>query len=286
VVELRKSLLWVALYLSIVIILGALDLENVPVINFASYFYITAIIIVPIILLLPAQFKIPLYVLIVLTAIIYFLLGRVIDRAYTGSANLEVIVLELVFVEVGVGLSFQLASVISHSESLIEFLAQGTFPNRALDLNAAADRIKTEFNRSRRYQRQISILVIHIFPQSNEATDNNHRSMQKDILDSLSLARMAHIINDCIRQTDLLMRDHIGQFIILCTETSSESAFRLARRIQEATLEKAGFEMRYGISAFPEEALTFEDLLFNARERLNQRVRAVIREPEHQVSER
>ena len=42
----------------------------------------------------------------------------------------------------------------------------------------------------------------------------------------------------------------------------------LARRITQAVKEKTGLSVMWGIAAFPEEALTFDDMLKKARERL------------------
>jgi hypothetical protein len=42
----------------------------------------------------------------------------------------------------------------------------------------------------------------------------------------------------------------------------------LARRISQVVKEKTGYSILWGIAGFPEEALTFEDLMRKARERL------------------
>lgn len=277
--NLRKSLFWMAVYISVIIVLGLFDLENIPIINFTSFFYLTAIIIVPLIIIIPSLHKIPLYLPMLLSAIIYFALGRVIDRSMTGSTEINVIVLEYAIIEVGVYLSYQLAGVIAHSESLIDMLAQGTFPNRALDFDAASERVKVEFGRGRRYHRQISLLIIETAAENREIVHDLIKGLQHDILQRLSLAKFAQVISDNIRQTDILMRDHSGRYIVLCPETASESTLALASRISSAVQQRTGVNIRYGVASFPAEALTFEDLLHIARERLTQSIFAKIEEP-------
>ncbi len=265
--NLKKSLLWIAFYLLIVLVLGQLDRADAPIINFAAYFYLTAIFIVPVMVFVPSLHKISVVVPMIFWGAIYFGISQIINRAYTGSLDVEVIVLEIVILEVGVWLSYQLAVGIARSESLMDVLAQGTFPHRAIEMDTASEQIKIEFGRSRRYHRPFSLLVVHAFPKDEEVVREMLKSLQRDVLTRLSNARIGQAIGDAIRQTDLLVRDHIGRFIVLCPETDLESAVFLAERIRLIVEERAGLHVNCGVASFPDEALTFEDLLHMARDR-------------------
>ena len=268
--NLKKSFFWIALYLLIVLVLAQLDRSDTPIINFAAYFYLTAIFMVPVMVFVPSLHKVSVAVPMVFWGAIYFALSQIIVRARTGSLNVEVIVLEIVILEVGVWLSYQLAVGIASSESLMDVLAQGTFPHRAIEMDAAADQIKIEFGRSRRYHRPFSLLVVHASPKNEEVTREMLKSLQRDVLTRLSNARIGQAIGEAIRQTDLLVRDHIGRFLVLCPETDLESAFFLAERIRFNVEGRAGLQVNCGVASFPDEALTFEDLLYIARDRSNQ----------------
>jgi GGDEF domain-containing protein len=65
-----------------------------------------------------------------------------------------------------------------------------------------------------------------------------------------------------------VLKDQRGRFIVLCPETDKASADLLAKRITHAITEKTDLQVLFGVSSFPEEALTFDDLLHTARERL------------------
>jgi hypothetical protein len=283
--HLRRSLFWVALYITIIIVLGVLDLENLPIINFASYFYISALIIGLVVTVVPSLSNMPLYLLLVICGVIYLALGRVINRSYTGSTALDVIILELVIIELGVWLSYQLGGVITHSESLIDVLAQGSFPNRATDLDAASDLINIEFGRCRRYHRQISLMILQANPENKEAVREILKSLQQDMLSRLHLARIAQVVSECIRQTDTLLRDHSEHFVILCPETTLESMIPLAKRIKDKVLQRTGLVVNFGLAAFPEEALTFEDLLQVARNRLKASIQTEVTTEKHHLIE-
>ena len=268
--NLKKSLFWIVFYLLIVLVFGQLDRSDTPVINFAAYFYLTAIIIVPVMIFVPSLHKVSVAVPMVFWGAIYFALLRIIDRSHTASLNVEVIVLEVVILEVGVWLSYQVAVAIEGSESLMDILAQGTFPHRAIELDAASEQIKNEFARSRRFHRPLSLVVVHAFPKDEEVIREMLKSLQRDVLTRLSNARIGQAVGEAIRQTDLLIRDHIGRYVVLCPETNMEHIVFLAGRISKIVEERTGLQVNCGIASFPDEALTFEDLLYMARDRSKQ----------------
>ena len=96
------------------------------------------------------------------------------------------------------------------------------------------------------------------------------KSIQQDLLNRFTSARVGQIINDRIRQTDLALRDHRGRFVVLCPETDLDNTILLAKRIAQAVKERTNLSVLWGVAAFPEEALTFDDLLQKASERLHQ----------------
>lgn len=268
--DLRKSFFWVAFYLLIILMLGLLDRSDTPIINFVSYFYLVAIFSVTVMIFVPSLHKVPVVAPMVFWGAIYFTLLQVIDRSETGALEIEVVLLEVVLLQLGVWLSYQLAVAIDRSESLMDILAQGTFPHRAIDMDKAADLIKVEFSRSRRYHRPLSLLVVHAVPADEEAVREMLKNLQRDMLSRLSNSRIGQSVSSAIRQTDLLIRDNVGRYIILCPETNLESAGSLAGRIQHIVEERTGLHVLCGAASFPDEALTFEDLLSVARERSEQ----------------
>ncbi|MCA2002718.1 MAG: hypothetical protein LDL51_12700 [Chloroflexi bacterium] len=266
--NLKKSFFWIAFYLLLVLALAQLDRADTPVINFASYFYLLAIFLVPVMIFVPSLHKVSVVLPMFFWGAIYFALFQLIDRTLTATMDVEVIVLEIVILGVGVWLSYQLATGIAQSESLMDALAKGTFPHRALELDKAHEQIRTEFSRSRRYHRPLSLLVMEASPRDEQISRESLKSVQHDILARLSNARVGQTIGDAIRQTDLLIRDQTGRFLILCPETDLEHASLLAARACKIVEDRTGFQTRCGCASFPDEALTFEDLLHTARDRL------------------
>jgi hypothetical protein len=268
VTNLKRSFFWAAFYLAVVFVLGQMDYVGRPIINFASYFYLAVIVAVPVTLFFPSVSNVSVYVPLGVWAGVYMLLVQLIARAQSAeSTDLAVMVLEFILLELGVWFAHQLAVQISHAESVLDALALTAFPNRAHDIHAESERIKIEFTRSRRYHRPLSLVVIEAESEDEKSSREMLRSIQHDLLNRFTSARIGQIIDDRIRQTDLVLRDHRGRFMILCPETDFANAILLGSRISRAIRERANHEVLFGTAAFPEDALTFEDLLLKARER-------------------
>lgn len=267
--NLKRAFFWAAIYLAIIFVLGQADYTGRPIINFASYFYLAVMIAVPVTLFFPSISRVSSVVPLAISAGIYLILLQVIDRELSANAGeLPVLILEFGLLEAGVWFAHQLALQIGHAESIMDALALSAFPNRAHDIEAESQRIKIELTRSRRYHRPLSLVVIQSESDDQKTTREMLKSVQQDLLNRFTSARVGQIIDDRIRQTDLVLRDHRGRFVILCPETSLENTILLAKRIVEAVKERTNLHVLWGVAAFPEEALTFDDLLQKASERL------------------
>lgn len=267
--NLKRSFFWAASYIGVIFILGQADYMGRPIINFASYFYLAVIVATPLTLFFPYVSRVSVYVPMSVWAGVYMILLQILDRRRsTENIEFSVIVLEFVLLEIGVWLAYQLAMQISHAESLMDALALSAFPNRTHTIEAEEQRIKVEITRSRRYHRPLSLVIMESETEGEKSTRAMLKSIQHDLSSRFASARVGQIIDDRIRQTDLLLRDHKGRFIIVCPETDLSNATLLAKRISQSVKEKIDLDVYWGVAAFPEDALTFEDLLHMARERL------------------
>lgn len=267
--NLKRSFFGAAIYLAVIFVLGQADNADQPIINFANYFYVSILVAMPLTLFFPFLSRVSVFVSLGVWAGVYLILLQTLDRRLSANPNdFSVIVLELILLEAGVWFAHQLALQISHAESIMDALALRAFPNRVRDLDSENQRIKIELTRSRRYHRPLSLLIIKADSGEEKITGQMLKSVQYDLLNRFTSARVAQLIDDRIRQTDLVLRDYRGNFIILCPETDPTNAAALAQRISQAIKEKTDQRVLWGVAAFPEEALTFDDLLQKARERL------------------
>jgi GGDEF domain-containing protein len=267
--NLKRSFFGAAVYLAVIFVLGQADYADRPLINFANYFYLAVLVAMPLTLFFPKISRISVYMPLLFWAIVYIVLLQLINRNYSANkGELPVVALEFMMLEVGVWFAHQLAQQISHAESIMDALALSAFPNRARDIESENQRIKIELTRSRRYHRPLSVVMIESESDEEKITREAFKNIQHDLMSRFTSARVGQIIDDRIRQTDLVLRDYKGRFIVLCPETDLSNASLLAKRISQAIKERTSLRVLWGVAAFPEEALTFEDLLQKARERL------------------
>jgi GGDEF domain-containing protein len=267
--NLKRSFFGAAVYLAVIFVLGQADYADRPLMNFANYFYLAVIVAMPLTLFFPKISRISVYVPLLFWAVVYVALLQLIDRNYSANkGELPVIALEFMMLEIGVWFAHQLASQISHAESIMDALALSAFPNRARDIDSENQRIKIELTRSRRYHRPLSVVVIQPESDDEKLIREAFKNIQHDLMSRFTSARVGQIIDDRVRQTDLVLRDYKGRFIVLCPETEFANASLLAKRISQAIKERTSLRVLWGVAAFPDEALTFDDLLQKARERL------------------
>ena len=267
--NLKRSFFGAAVFLAVIFVLGQADYADRPLINFANYFYLAVLVAIPLTLFFPRISRISVYIPLLFWALVYIILLQLINRNYSANkGELAVIALEFMMLEIGVWFAHQLALQISHAESIMDALALSAFPNRARDIESENQRIKIELTRSRRYHRPLSVVIIQSEADIDLLSREAFKNIQQDLMSRFTSARVGQIIDDRVRQTDLVLRDYKGRFIVLCPETDFANASLLAQRIAQSIKERTSLRVLWGVAAFPEEALTFEDLLQKARERL------------------
>jgi len=267
--SLRQSIFLLAIYLAAVFILAQFDYSNSPIIDFAKYFYFAVMVAVPVTVFFPNITKVNVAVPVIVWGSIYFFVLQMLDRTISApNSTFAIILLEFVLLLLGVWIAYQLAYGISHAESILEAMAISAFPNRVQDIHEASRQIKIEINRSRRYYRRLSLIVLSA-ELSGETASSIFLNIQHDLTNRFSIARMSQIIDEHVRQTDMVFRDQQNRFIILCPETGSESSILLADRIVAIVKEITGMSLLSGTAVFPDDAINFDDLVDVASQKLS-----------------
>lgn len=258
----KQSIFFVSLYLAAVFVLAQFDYTDSPIIDFAKYFYFMVMIAVPATIFFPNISRVPALVPIVVWGSIYFVMLQVLDRSASApNTTFAIILLEFVLVLLGIWLAYHLAIGISHAESIMDTMALSAFPNRTKGIEEAARQIKVEITRSRRYHRPLCLLVMQVEFSDEMPVSQIIFSIQHELGNRFSFARIGQVIDSRIRQTDMVFRDDNNRFVVLCPETSYTNAQILAQRICETVTEKTEVQTSWGAAAFPDDALNFDDLM-------------------------
>ncbi len=198
----------------------------------------------------------------------YVALRLTLDRGtplFIGESLFQTIT-EIAVIALAVLLSYETVHHLAVMEDLVEKVTFGVNSPRVLGMNEAEDEIKTEMIRSRRHERPLSVMVVEPAPNALDANlQRAVQEVQRAITRRYVLGSLARAISEEARRTDLLIRrDDAGRFIILCPETTLEGTVVLADRIRASVAERLGVPVAFGVATFPDEALSFDELLRKA----------------------
>jgi GGDEF domain-containing protein len=265
--DLKNSVALLFFFLLLIFGVAQVNYIEENVLNFSPVFFILVTLAVVTGLLIKPSARVTIYSFIMGWGLVYGLTWLFYWRVYAPREPVQVHIIQLILVEISAGLAFDVGRQMNQVFSLLQGFTASTYPNRTIELAGADDRISAELTRSRRYHHPLSLLVLQI-ERFTSRNVQEHPAMQRDILSHFASARVGQIISERARETDLIMRDNHGRFILLCPETSQETSNQLARRIEDAISSAIGAEISAGFAYFPTEALTFEDLVHKAEERM------------------
>ncbi len=268
--DLKQSI--VTLFVFVVALLGIANVESFQesIIDFSPVFFILVAVIVFSELIVVgrlikfgvrlSQYSAVSFWLIVYAVIWYFYLAA--------EKPIEVNLIQLLLVLLAAVLAFDVGRRIDQTDIALERLASSAYPNRAVDIQAARESISAEITRSRRYHHPLSVLTVRLEKNKAWGDWKEMKLLANEMLERFAIAKVSQILSDHARNTDMVLRDRDGQFVLLCPETNLTSTSILAKRIADAVKQDLDAEIAYGTASFPDEALTFDDLISTANGRL------------------
>jgi hypothetical protein len=270
--SIKRQVVLVLIYLVIVFSLERLDVVVPGMFNLHPFAYVLVVLAMILTIIIPQLRRASIYLLIPLWGGVYLVLWSLLLGQFTSFTydKLQVAIIEIVLVTTGVLLAHGLARHISQVEDTIESLAFGEIPGRAACLEDAAEAIKVELTRSRRYNHPLTVMVLEPDPETlQESLQRTLQEIRLNMARRYANARLCQILNETARRTDLVLQQaKKGRFVILCPETEPHASTILANRIQSLAHENLGISILWGTAAFPAEAVTFDELLQKAELKL------------------
>lgn len=265
----KKNLVFLILYILLVSSFIQFGL-SANALRFSPYFFAVMTTAIILSLLAPATLRRwPLLAALGLTVIAYAALWFALGGRLTGE-EFTLLTLELVFLAAGMMLAREITLSFREMEQTIDKLIFAAFSGRALLFEEAAKVIQTELARSRRYNRPLSLVIIEPDPAAAGAEfQSTPHEIQNQLARRYAMAQIAEILDREARNTDTIIKqDKPDRFIILCPETQTSNTNTLIRRVVEKTRAQVGAQLGFGVASFPEEALTFEELLQKAEAKM------------------
>jgi len=269
--NLRLSL--IAFFVSITILFNIerLGVSSAKPINLDGVAYIIAFIAVAVTIIFPTLAKTNSSAQLGFWSIVYILskvIYEVVGLGHSWSTGIYpyIFITELCLILICVFFAQKTSRVLIDFEDVVELVTFESKNKQIRHFDDADDEIQTEMYRSRNYQRSLSLIVIKPDPQAIKVTLHQIvQEAQKSMINNYMVNNMAKIVSHYLRRTDLVFEQREnGQLIIFRPETTAKELPSLIEHIQTITKEKIGFPIMCGGATFPDEALTFEELMAQA----------------------
>jgi hypothetical protein len=138
--------------------------------------------------------------------------------------------------------------------------------DRVSRLDQAEDEIAKEFARSRRYDSPIGVMVVKVHSENVEfKLQRTAEEIMQGMLKKYATNKLVRLLDRELRRTDLVLeKPKDDQVVLVLPETSTSGIDILADRIRATVKDQLGLSISTGFASFPDEALTFDDLLNQA----------------------
>jgi hypothetical protein len=241
------------------------DEDRTHFIDLQSFIYPLGIIAVLATLLVPILRRAPVGVSFALWIIVYFVNKLLIFtyRPLIGPINTYLSMTEIGLLCLSIWLAHNVGRDLDEFTQAVENI---TFENRKVpNLDEVAREVEKEFIRSRRHHRPLSVVVVE--PDLVSVETKLHRmiqEVQQSMMVRYVITSLGHSLINELRRIDLVVRQaESNRFIVICPETDADNTTAVLNRIYNAA-SNFGVTVTCGTAAFPNDALTFEELVSRA----------------------
>jgi hypothetical protein len=262
-------IVWLALLFNV----ERLDITTTNTIDLPSSLYVTALV-VALAGLLPIFQRRPVFVLIAL-GIALFAIGLAVTspaRIWAGDHKYRTLA-GLLLLAVTAVLAHCAGRVLAEFRQAVEMLTFSQRESRVRQLHDAEETVQIELLDCRRKQRPLSLVMLQADSSTLDAM--MHRlvhDIQRAMMQRYVVAMAAGVLARFLRRTDVIIQHtKPGRLIFVAPETSEPQAIALGQRMVDVARQQLGVAAQFSVAAFPEQALTFEELLNVAEQRLRER---------------
>lgn len=268
-----KSMRWrialVVLWLSLLFNIERFDFEKGTNVNLASSFYILAATATALFLLVPMGRRV-MYVLGGGIFAAYIILKLASPAPVFQGYHKYLTVTEVVALLITMGLAWLVNRGLQDFEHAVEAISLPKGRSGVLEYNQMQERIRTELGRARRHQHPMSLAAIELDPVTSEAALHRAvRDAQAALIKRYVQVQFGVFLTKHTRETDAVAHHtEDGHFLLLAPETPGDQVEILLTRLSHQVEENLGLRFRYHIADFPKTALTSEELVHKATDKL------------------
>ncbi len=260
------SIIILILFLAFFFNLERIDVGNQELININTFVYILSTVAIVFTVMLTVLRRMNTVVLIVFWNLFYIVLKLVVfeEIPFWGGYYSYITLVEFTMFSIGVVIAHWVGANMDDFEKAVENITFSEI-KRASNLRDAVDSINNEIYRSRRYNHPLTMIMVEPLKGSQEMILNQSvREVQESMISRYVSISLARALREYIRRTDMLVEQpDKGRFIVITPETNKIESERVVGKIYQAA-SSIGAEVAVGLCAFPNDALTLEDMLCRA----------------------
>lgn len=270
--DLRWRIALLLIWLTVFYNIERLDISGPNTINLPSSAYAIAVFVALAPLLSFVQRR-SVVVLIASTLAVYAIMTLAIDfeRSWLGIHKFRTLAGMFLLVVTAL-LAHRVGSALLEFRQAVKLFTFSQKGGRVREHHDAEEMVEIELLGCRRKQRPLSLVLLQADASALNMT--MHRlvqEIQRSMIQRYVLATTAGYLARFLRRTDIIIQDNKpGRLIFIAPETSGGEALAMGRRVARLAQEHLGVGATFSIASFPEQALTFEELLNVAEQRLRE----------------
>ena len=259
----KKLRFWIIILVVWLIFFFNIERLNSPI-NIRSYTYIFAAIAIVVALTVPRVRWLPYLVLLLIPipAFLWFkalwygdpILGRALPLTITQISAIALTGL----------ISIQISYSLREFEHLIHNITFSYIGKHPQSFSEAQEAIYRELSRARRYQRPLSVVTLKVDKESIQvALPKLTKEIQQAMMNEYLLAGVTRVLDDNVADfgTITLLDNY---FIVVLPETTETEASVVAQKLSASVQEKMSINLVTGSASYPNQAITFENLIEHA----------------------
>jgi len=258
--------IWIAFFFN----LERLHVNRSALISIAlpTYFLVTAVVILG--LMLPQWHRfsaLPIFVF----AIFSFVATKLLSGApYWGDAYTYLTLFELASVLVTAFLAHRVGQLIADFTETVRALLLTEVDKRVHPQEQAELIAKQEMISARRRNYSLSMLLIEADTKAARIKPNvTAQEIQQLLTRRMGLVTLTRLLATNLRMSDSIVdASDQGRWLLMTAQLDRSNASAILDRLNEQASKGLGIKLKFGIANYPEQGLTFEDLLVKAEQDL------------------
>jgi GGDEF domain-containing protein len=274
-ITLERSVFFLIIYLTIFFNIERVDLGQENFIDISSILYVLVLVVLLLILAFPKISRLSLAAILVLWVVLYLGIRVAIlpiyPRIIWGGIYTYLTITEISLSSIAVILVYQVRRQLTDFRQAVENMTLAGLTHRIQHRDVAYEDIQKEFLRTRRHRYNLSVLVVQPDPATVKISLNRSvLETQRQMMTRYAITNIMRLASNMVRRTDLIVDQVIDKdsFVILLTDTDPENADEVAHRFQALVDKSMGVKINIGLAAFPDEGLTFDELVNKADQKI------------------